>query len=128
MDLTDIQFTDQAFDFIFCSHVLEHVPDDRQAMREMNRVLKRDGWAVMQVPLSREITYEDWSIVKPQERLKAFGQDDHVRRYGHDFEDRLRDTGFHVTRSTVSDVAQPNEAIRLGLTSASGDIFFCTKQ
>jgi SAM-dependent methyltransferase len=127
MDICDIQFPDGSFDVIYCSHVLEHVPDDKQAIREFYRILNDDGWAILLVPISSEKTFEDSSIVDPKERLKAFGQEDHVRRYGPDYVDRLRDAGFNVEVFKVGDLANRNEAVKMGLTSASGDIFYCTK-
>lgn len=127
MDICDIQYPDQSFDVIYCSHVLEHVLDDRQAMREFLRVLKRDGWAILNVPVTSEKTFEDSSIVNPKERLKAFGQEDHVRRYGPDYVERLRDSGFTVEITKVGDLATIDEAVRMGLTSASGEVYLCTK-
>jgi SAM-dependent methyltransferase len=79
MDITDIQYGDDTFDVIYCSHVLEHVPDDRRAMREFRRVLKPHGWAVLLVPIVISRTFEDPSITDPAERAKLFGQHDHVR-------------------------------------------------
>lgn len=127
MDITDIQYTNQSFDVICCNHVLEHVSDDKQAMREFYRVLKNSGWAILLVPITSEKTFEDPSIVEPKERLEAFGQEDHVRRYGPDYVDRLRDIGFTVDIYKVSDLANSNEVVRMGLTPASGEIYFCTK-
>ena len=128
MDITDIQYADQTFDVIYCSHVLEHVPDDKRAMREFFRVLKRDGWAILLVPISSDETFEDPSIVDPKERLEAFGQEDHVRRYGPDYADRLREAGFVVHVAEVHDVASREEATRMGLTDGSGQIYYCTKR
>jgi SAM-dependent methyltransferase len=127
MDVTSIEYPDRSFDVVYCSHVLEHVHDDRKAMREFVRVLKNDGWAIINVPIIAEETFEDPSIVDPQERLQAFGQEDHVRRYGPDYVDRLRDAGFEVAVTTVGDLTQEDEVIQMGLTRASGEIFFCTK-
>ena len=127
MDITDIQYPDESFDVIYCSHVLEHVVDDRKAMSEFRRVLKSDGWAILLVPITVETTYEDPSIVDPAERLKHFGQDDHVRRYGKDYVERLRAAGFKVSVSNASDLCQEPEVLQMGLTPASGEIFFCTK-
>ncbi len=127
MDITDIQYPDQSFDIIYCSHVLEHVLDDVKAMTEFHRVLKHGGWAILLVPIFGEKTYENTSIVAPKDRLKAFGQSDHVRKYGQDYVDRLREAGFTVEVTTVSDLVSDNEAIRMGLTSAAGEIFYCTK-
>lgn len=127
MDITNIPYPNQTFDVIYCSHVLEHVVDDRQAMREFFRVLKDDGWAILLVPIGREKTYEDPSITDPQERLKHFGQDDHVRIYGYDYIDRLREAGFYVEVTKVEDMVDENEALKMGLTSQSGEIYYCTK-
>lgn len=127
MDITDIQYPADSFDVIFCCHVLEHVADDRQAMREFYRVLKSGGWAILLVPICGEITYEDPSIVDPLERLRVFGQEDHVRSYGVDYVDRLRETGFTVKKYAVNELCDADEATRMGLTDHSGDIFFCTK-
>ena len=127
MDITDIQYPDSEFDVIYCSHVLEHVIDDKKAMREFYRVLKSNRWAILNVPITSEITFEDASIVDPKERLKVFGQEDHVRRYGPDYVERLRAAGFTVEIIKVSDLANSDEAVRMGLTQASGDIYFCTK-
>jgi SAM-dependent methyltransferase len=80
MDITDIQYPDNSFDVIYCSHVLEHVPQDRRAMRELARVLKPGGWAVLAVPIKGEKTFEDASVTAPEERERLFGQFDHVRQ------------------------------------------------
>ena len=97
-DLTAIPYPDASFDVIICMHVLEHIPDDRAAMREMRRVLTPEGWALLQVPIGRgrETTFEDWSVVTPEDRTRVFGQCDHVRIYGHDYVDRLREARFAV--------------------------------
>lgn len=127
MDITDIQYPDDSFDVIYCSHVLEHVQDDRKAMREFHRVLAKDGWAILLVPITVDRTLEDPTIIDPSERLRVFGQKDHVRRYGPDFVDRLREAGFTVTVTRVSDLFEPADSIRMGLTSVSGEIYHCTK-
>jgi len=97
MDITDIKFPDESFDVIICNHVLEHIPDDRKALAELFRVLKRGGWASLQVPMRGKVTYEDYSITTPEGRAKAFGQDDHVRYYGSDYYQRLQDSGFSTS-------------------------------
>ena len=85
MDITNIQYPDESFNIIYCSHVLEHVPNDKQAIREFFRVLKVDGWAIILVPIIGEKTYENPQITSHAEREKYFGQYDHIRRYGFDF-------------------------------------------
>lgn len=98
-DLHQIPLEDNRFDVVFCNHVLEHVDDALQCMSELYRVMKPGGWGIMQVPqdFSRETTYEDPSIVTPEEREKHFWQKDHVRLFGKDYPDWLRKAGFTVT-------------------------------
>ena len=99
MDIQDMPFPENEFDVIICNHVLEHVPDDRKAMHEIFRVLKKGGFAVLQVPTNygAEHTYEDPSITDPAEREKHFRQKDHYRLYGKDYLQRLSECGFQVT-------------------------------
>ncbi len=97
-DILDLPFKDNGFDMIFCNHVLEHIEDDAKAMSELYRVLKPNGIGIFQVPqdLSLEKTYEDPNITTAEERKKHFGQYDHVRIYGKDYFNRLRNVGFKV--------------------------------
>ncbi len=128
MDITDIQYPDNTFDIVYCSHVLEHVPDDRKAMREFFRVLKPTGFAILLVPITAERTVEDPSITDPAERLRLFGQHDHVRCYGPDYVERLREAGFNVTETRAQDFLSPSEIERLAIgTKAAGEIYHCTK-
>ena len=98
-DICNLPFKDNEFDYIFCNHVLEHIPDDTKAMSELFRVLAPNGIGIFQIPqdLSREVTFEDYSITDPKERAKIFGQYDHVRVYGRDYFEKLRKNGFDVT-------------------------------
>jgi predicted SAM-dependent methyltransferase len=98
-DICDLPFEDDQFDVILCNHVLEHIPEDRRALSELYRVMKPGGWGIFQVPqdLTREHTFSDPGITAPEERRKIFGQYDHVRVYGRDYFDILREAGFRVT-------------------------------
>lgn len=126
MDVTDIKYPDNSFDVIYCSHVLEHVLDDRKAMREFWRVLKPSGWAVLQVPITAANTHEDSSITDPVERERVFGQWDHVRRYGPDYKERLVEAGFVVEQIEASQIVSERELERLRI-NRSEDVFYCTK-
>ncbi|WP_196890908.1 class I SAM-dependent methyltransferase [Aureivirga marina] len=97
-DICDLPFEDNSFDIVFCNHVLEHIEDDKKAMSELFRVMKPNGFGIFQIPqdLSREETFEDFSITSPEERAKHFGQYDHVRVYGKDYFNKLRNAGFNV--------------------------------
>lgn len=97
-DICNLPFEDNSFDFIICNHVLEHIPDDHKAMKELYRVLSFGGTAIIQVPydVTRSTSYEDNSITDPKERAKIFGQYDHVRIYGMDYFNKLENVGFQV--------------------------------
>jgi SAM-dependent methyltransferase len=115
-DITALDLPDAAFDAVLCVHVLEHVPDDAAAMRELHRVLAPGGWGVFQVPIQGETTREDPSVIDPAERLARYGQEDHVRMYGRDFGDRLAAAGFEVDVRLFRDEIPEAERRRLGLT------------
>ncbi len=98
-DICDLPFKDDQFDFIICNHVLEHIPNDTQAMKEIYRVLKPGGTAILQVPYKADLstTFSDDSITDREERTRIFGQYDHVRVYGMDYFKKLESIGFKVT-------------------------------
>ena len=98
MDIHQMPFSDNEFDVAFCNHVMEHVDDDMQAMKEILRVLKPGGWAIIQSPIyyERQTTLEDKTAVTPAQREKLHGQSDHLRTYGADYPQRLRTAGFEV--------------------------------
>jgi SAM-dependent methyltransferase len=127
MDIMDIQYPDETFDVIYCSHVLEHVDDDRKAMRELHRVLRTGGWAILQVPIATaEVTFEDPKITCPKERKLAFGTKDHVRRYEADYKDRLEDAGFSVEVDGYVRDLDDQTVTRFGLMR-SEDMYRCTR-
>jgi SAM-dependent methyltransferase len=128
LDITRMPFEAATFDVVLCMHVLEHVPDDRQAMKEMYRVLKPGGWAIIQAPVSqhRETTFEDPSVSSPQERVRLFGQEDHVRDYGRDYPDRLRSAGFEVDVVPFLDELPDEIVERCSLrTGSDRNIYLC---
>jgi SAM-dependent methyltransferase len=105
-DVVSLPFKDHEFDWIICCHVLEHVPDDRQALRELYRVLRPNGVAILQVPIARKLghTLEDPSATSRESRIRRFGQEDHVRLYAADFVTRLASAGFIVEVYSGGDV------------------------
>ena len=128
MDITDILYKENSFNVIICNHVLEHIVDDQKAMKELFRVLKPGGWAIIQCPIDyrREITYEDKSITIPKDRERFFGQKDHVRRYGRDFKERLKKAGFILK---VDDYIRSlrDDKIRKYRLKQNEKIYFCIK-
>jgi SAM-dependent methyltransferase len=97
-DLHQIPLENDRFDVVFCNHVLEHVEDALQCMRELHRVMKPGAWGIMQVPqdFTRETTFEDPSITSPEDREKFYWQKDHVRLFGRDYPEWLKRAGFSV--------------------------------
>jgi SAM-dependent methyltransferase len=91
LDMTAIDLPDASFDAIIASHVLEHISDDAAAVRELARVLRPGGRAIVMVPvdLARARTYEDPGITTPAAREAAYRQHDHLRLYGADVAARL---------------------------------------
>lgn len=128
-DITDLPLSDDSFDVILCSHVLEHVVDDRKAMRELYRVLRPGGWALLLVPIdfSRGETFEDPTIVEPADRERLFGQDDHVRVYGRDFTTRLEEAGFTVRVEDFIRELGESEGRKYGLRRRHADLHLCFK-
>lgn len=98
-DLHSIPLENDRFDVVFCNHVMEHVDDAIQCMKELYRVMKPGGWGIMQVPqdFSREETLQDPSIQSPEDREKYYWQKDHVRLFGRDYPRWLEKAGFSVT-------------------------------
>lgn len=110
-DICNLPFEDNSYDVIFCNHVLEHIPDDTTAIKEMYRVLKKGGWGIFQIPqdLQRTETFEDDSITDTKERARIFGQYDHVRIYGRDYFDKLRAIGFRIEEVDYTAALTPSE-------------------
>ena len=115
-DITAIPFEDRSYSVILCNHVLEHIPDDRKAMRELFRILEPGGWAVLMVPLRLDrLTDEEPNETNPEVLLRRFGQKDHVRIYGKDYFERLGSVGFEVEKNEFASSFSQEEANRLGI-------------
>lgn len=123
INVLNIPYEDHTFDLVICNHLLEHVPTDTEAMKELFRVLKLNGKAILQVPISKnsDKTFEDFTVTDPKEREAVFGQFDHVRIYGQDYVDRLSSVGFKVDRINIS-----KQYEKYGL-NMDEDIFIGTK-
>ena len=128
-DIQALPFPDASFDLILCNHVLEHIPDDRAAMRELLRVLADGGRALLLVPqdTTRAETLEDPSYNTDALREQHYWQKDHLRLYGLDYAERLRQAGFrveaidYVSRFTVGERAywglRPEDILYVGYKS-----------
>lgn len=123
-DIRRLPYRDGAFDAIYCSHVLEHVEDDRRAMSELRRILAPGGFALLQVPITADRTVEDPSVRSPEERERVFGHPGHVRHYGLDYAERLAEAGFRVGAAQAVEVVGAEALPRLSI-NAGARVFLC---
>jgi predicted SAM-dependent methyltransferase len=126
MDITEIPFHSESYDAIICIHVLEHIEKDRRAIKELFRVLRPGGWALISVPIRLDQrTFEDPAIVTPEDRKRHFGEEEHVRFYGIDFSQRLEEAGFQVQLDRGQDL-DPKTREKYGLLDDE-NVFYCKK-
>ena len=128
MDITNLLFKDRTFDCILCYHILEHVKNDNLALKEMFRVLKPDGWAIIQtvIDLKLEKTYEDSNIVSPKKREQFYGHKNHYRIYGRDYRQKLEKVGFKVKIDKFAFNFDNNKIKKFGI-SKNEAICYCYK-
>lgn len=111
-DITRLQFENEAFDFVICNHVLEHVAELHLAFAEIYRVLKKGGKAILQTPYSARLTqnFEEPGFNTEQDRLFFFGQEDHVRVFSENqFFNSVVQSGFKMRRYTDDVIVNPNK-------------------
>jgi len=123
LNIEDIDQPDQSWDIVICSHVLEHV-NDELALQELHRILRKGGRLIVMVPVIEgwEKTYENTNVITAEDRQKHFGQQDHVRWYGHDIRSRLKNYGFNVCEHT----AYGEDCVKFGL-ERGGKVFICMR-
>lgn len=116
-----VNLDDNSFDGVICSHVLEHVPDDIKAMKEIFRVLKPGGWSILMAPVNLRMSEidEDFTVNDIAERWRRFGQDDHLRVYSKNgYMARIRESGFKLIELN-KDYFGEFEMQRCGITKKS---------
>ena len=106
IDIMDMNiYADESFDFFICSHVLEHVRDDRKALKELLRILKPGSKGILMVPiyLSSFKVEEDPDLIDENERWHRFGQYDHIRAYSKNgFIERIISAGFSIDQLGIN--------------------------
>lgn len=127
-DITDIPFEDNSFDTLICIHVLEHIQDDRKAIQEIHRVLKKGGKAILAVPTYGDTTHEIAGLT-PQERLTEYGATDHLRLNGLDFSNKLKEAGLSVQIYSTDDIRGDyiDRSVNSPHTESDKYIFYCQK-
>lgn len=129
MDLHHVPFDDNTFDVVFCNHVMEHVDDYIRCMSELHRVLRPNGWAIIQSPQdwTKAHTFEDPTITDPKERERIFWQNDHLRLFGRDYAQELEKGGFTVTEDRFVMEMPTQKAKRFALPMEE-IVYFCEKK
>jgi SAM-dependent methyltransferase len=130
VDITDIPYKDNYFDYILCSHVLGHVADEVKAIDEMYRVLANGGTAIVLTPVdeSLENTFEDKNILDPGDRKKKYGEPDLLRLHGKDFIQRLKRRNVHVTRLDYRLTFSDKEREQFSLGNGTRELLFICKK
>lgn len=126
-DLTSLSFDEGSFDYVLCSHVMEHIPADIAAFNEIHRVLKKGGVCIFQVPIWGEKTQEADGVMSDADREMKFFQKDHVRLYGLDIVKRLESCDFITETITVKDFNHL-DVLKYGLSyTSTNEIFIARK-
>ena len=125
LDVTNINLPDNTYDIVICNHVLEHVDNVDKAFSEIKRILKPGGWAILMVPINPNVdTFEDPSITDPKERQRLFGQYDHVRQFGRDYADVLKNAGFEVDADRLFFELTENQRQRMRLARPGEELVY----
>jgi SAM-dependent methyltransferase len=127
MDITATGLPGGSKTLIWCSHVLEHIADDRKALSEMLRILAPGGLLVLQVPIGGDATFEDPSVTSDAERQEKFLQEDHVRLYGRDLKQRIEAVGFACEMLTTADLPMGQQTLYAVKASLYQEVFLCRK-
>lgn len=130
IDITQIPYPDNYFDFIICSHVLAHVPNEKKAISELLRVLKSNGDCIVlsNIDQSAEITFEDESITTEEDRLKNYTEPDLCRLHGKDFQTRLEKGGFLVEEIDYRKQFSENDLNKFQLGDGRRELIFLCKK
>lgn len=126
-DITKLQFAAETFEYIICNHVMEHIPMEWKAFEEIKRCLIQGGVLILTVPICWEQkTFEDDGVETEEDRVKYYGQKDHVRLYGNDVVERIEKFGFDVTLLRCNEVVNKKDISRFGFISEDS-VLLCKK-
>ncbi len=109
-DITKLQFDNEQFEYIICNHVMEYVNEEEKAFLEIRRFLKQEGLLIFSSPICwTQKTYEDNRVTTVYDRIRFYGQEDHVRLYGNDIVDRIEKFGFDVNLLHCNEIKSNDE-------------------
>lgn len=95
-DLISQKFSDESFDIITMFDVIEHVPNPKEVISEVNRILKKGGVVVINTPdvesLWAKVLGKHWQLIMPPEHINYFSPKN-LGNY-------LSQNGFEVVLST----------------------------
>ena len=105
IDIEDTKLNSESVDIIICNHVLEHVNNYEKVLKELKRILKKDGFIILSFPIDMNIdeVYEDDTINDEKERIKHFGQFDHRRIFGKNSDKLIKKQGFNVEKINLNE-------------------------
>ena len=126
------------FDVLIIFDVLEHVGSFSKALKEIHRVLTKNGYAILTVPQKDglEISIEGDATLSPEEKTNRFGQWDHLRLFGSDFKSILKNNKFDVIEISEKNFSseivkkfalKPLTKSSHPLATNERKIFFCKK-
>lgn len=127
MDLTNTGLPEASKTLVWCSHVLEHIPDDGAALAEVRRILAPGGLLVLQVPIGGDRTLEDPSATSDEARLEKFLQEDHVRLYGRDLAERVEAAGFACEMLTTASLSAAEQRLYGVGHPVFREVFLCRR-
>lgn len=125
VDITNIQYGNDSFDIVICSHVLAHVDDESKAIDEMIRVLRPNGQAIIITTVfDQDTTYEDMSAATPALKLSMLGQDDIWRKHGRDFISRLQRSHVVVSELDYRNKLDLEKVAKYALGQSTREILY----
>lgn len=127
-DITKLQFDNKQFEYIICNHVVEHVYEEQKAFSEIKRCLKPGGCLIFSTPICwSQKTCEDNNVVTAYDRVKYYGQKDHVRLYGNDIVNRIESYGFNVNLLRCNEIKSEGEIKKFGFLKEDS-VLLCRKK
>lgn len=114
-NIVNLQFHNEEFDYIICNHVMEHICEEKRAFSEVRRCLKPGGILIFTAPICwTQETYEDDNVLTVDDRIRYYGQEDHVRLYGNDIVERIEKFGFDVNLLCCNEIGIEDEIRKFG--------------